>query len=63
MSKKKSELKIAQEKAEAAINKTNGRIDFLGEKTDDLFKALTEIQTAFDKIRNVKIFVQLMQLQ
>lgn len=53
MVKKKSELKIAQEKAEAAINKTNGRIDFLGEKTDDLFKALTEIQIAFDKIRNV----------
>lgn len=53
MAKKKSELKIAQEKAEAAINKTNGRIDFLGEKTEDLFKALTEIQTAFDKIRNV----------
>lgn len=53
MAKKKSELKIAQEKAEASINKTNGRIDFLGEKTDDLFKALTEIQASFDKIRNV----------
>ena len=33
MAKKKSPLKIAQEKAETAIKKTNDRIDFLGEKT------------------------------
>lgn len=53
MAKKKSPLKIAQEKAETAIKKTNDRIDFLGEKTDDLYKALTKIQDAFDNIRNV----------
>lgn len=53
MAKKKSKLKLAQEKAELAIQKTNNRIDFLGEKTNDLYIALTSIQEAFDKIRNI----------
>ena len=53
MAKKKTALKIAQEKAEVAIKKTNDRIDFLGEKTDVLYKALEEMQDAFDNIRNV----------
>lgn len=53
MAKKKSPLKIAQEKAETALNKTNDRIEFLGEKTDTLYKALTDLQSSFDKIRNV----------
>lgn len=51
--KTKSKLKIAQEKAEETIAKTNNRIDFLGEKTSSLYDTLTEIQEAFDKIRNV----------
>ena len=53
MAKKKSPLKIAQEKAETAIKKTNDRIDFLGEKTDALYQTLTDLQTSFDLIRNV----------
>lgn len=53
MAKKKSKLKLAQEKAELAIQKTNDRIDFLGEKTSNLYQALTDIQEAFDNIRNI----------
>ena len=53
MAKKKSALKIAQEKAETAIKKANERIDSLGEKTDALYKSLTEIQESFDNIRNI----------
>lgn len=53
MAKKKSKLKLAQEEAELAIQKTNDRIDFLGEKTNDLYIALTSIQESFDKIRNI----------
>lgn len=53
MSKKKTKLQIAQEKAEAAIRKTNKKITILGENTNDLHNALQEIQESFDKIRNV----------
>lgn len=53
MSKKKSKLKIAQEEAQSAINKTNKKIAALGRKTSALHNALQEIQEAFDKIQNV----------
>lgn len=53
MAKKKSVLKVAQEKAESAITETNNKISELGEKTSGLYEALTGIQDAFDKIRNV----------
>ena len=51
--KKKSKLQIAQDKAQAAINKTNNAIGELGEHTGSLYKSLTSIQEQFDKIRNV----------
>ena len=53
MFKKKSELKIAKEKAEEAIKKTNDRIDALGKETQKIYNELTNIQELFDKIRNV----------
>lgn len=53
MAKKKSRLKLAQEEAQAAINKTNERIEELGKNTSLLYDQLTEIQTVFDSIRNV----------
>lgn len=51
--KKKSELQLAQEKAQKAINKTNEKIEELGTNTSNLYGALTIIQELFDKIRNV----------
>lgn len=51
--KKKSRLQIAQEKTQAAINKTNDTIAELGVHTNDLFIALNDIQESFDLIRNV----------
>ena len=51
--KKKSKLQLAQDKAQAAINETNKRIEDLGVYTNDLYTALTDIQELFDKIRNV----------
>ena len=51
--KPKSKLKLAQEEAEKAINKTNKKIEELGEKTGILYDELTEIQTTFDMIRNI----------
>ena len=51
--KKKSKLQLAQDEAQAAINKTNERIEVLGTNTSSLYAALTDIQGIFDKIRNV----------
>ena len=51
MSKKKSNLKIAQEQAEATIKKTNDKIEELGKYTSNLYTALNDIQDLFDKIR------------
>lgn len=51
--KKKSKLQQAQDKAQAAINKTNKTIEELGEQTSGLYESLTSIQELFDKIRNV----------
>lgn len=51
--KKKSKLQLAQDEAQAAINKTNERIEVLGTHTSSLYTALTDLQELFDKIRNV----------
>ena len=51
--KKKTKLQLAQDKAQAAINKTNKTIEELGENTSSLYETLTAIQELFDKIRNV----------
>ena len=53
MSKKKTKLQLAQLEAQAAIDKTNEKIDELGKNTSKLYNQLTEIQTSFDNIRNV----------
>ena len=53
MSKKKSNLQIAQEQAESTIEKTNDKIEELGKNTYNLYTALNDIQELFDKIRNV----------
>ena len=53
MCKKKSKLQLAQEETQAAIDKVNKRIERLGENTSDLYQSLTEIQSIFDRIRNV----------
>lgn len=53
MSKKKSKLKLAQEKAEATIKKTNIKINELGKQTADLYNTLNATQDLFDQISNV----------
>ena len=53
MSKKKSKLKLAQEQAEAAVNKTNEKIGELGESTSQIYDELNTLQLLFDTIRNV----------
>ena len=53
MAKQLSKLQLAQQKAEEAAEKTNQKINELGEHTNDLYAALTEIQALFDHIRNV----------
>ena len=50
---KKSKLKLAQEEAEASINKTNEKITDLGEHTKKLYENLTTIQKNFNDIRNI----------
>lgn len=51
--KKKNKLQIAQDDTQNAINEVNHQINTLGDNTKGLCEALTEIQDAFDKIRNV----------
>lgn len=53
MSKKKSKLKLAQERAEKSINETNRKIGELGENTGRIYEELNTIQQLFDAIRNV----------
>ncbi len=53
MAKKKSKLKLAQEKAESAIAETNKKIEELGFHTASLYDKLTTIQELFDAIRNI----------
>lgn len=49
----KEKLKKAQERAEKAKDKTNKKIEVLGEYTKNLYDKLVEIQDLFDKIRNI----------
>ena len=53
MAKKKSKLKVAQEEAQAAVNKTHEKIEELGGITATLYSELSNIQEAIDAIRNV----------
>lgn len=53
MKGKKSNLQQAQDEAQVAINLTNKLIEELGGYTSGLYRALTDIQELFDKIRNV----------
>ena len=53
MPKKLTKLQLAQQKAEAAVKKTNQKINELGGYTYKLYISLTTIQTLFDRIRNV----------
>lgn len=50
---KETQLHAAQKKAQAAIDETNRKIEELGQHSSVLNDALTNIQIAFDKIRNV----------
>lgn len=49
----KEKLKYAQKRAEKAKDKTNKKIEVLGEYTKNLYDKLVEIQDLFDKIRNI----------
>lgn len=51
--KTKSQLQIAREKAQDAVNVTNQGIEKLGQYTKDLYQALSALQDHFDLIRNV----------
>lgn len=51
--KKKSKLKLAQDMAQQALNKTNEKIDELGMVTSRLYSELNRTQELFDAIRNV----------
>lgn len=53
MAKKLTKLQIAQQKAEAAVQKTNKKIEELGRHTSNLYTSLNHIQALFDRIRNV----------
>lgn len=53
MGKKKTKLQLAQDEAQAAINKTNEKIDDLGRATSVLYAELINTQGIFDAIRNV----------
>lgn len=53
MAEKLSKLQMAQQKAEAAVKKTNQKINELGDHTSALYTSLTTIQSLFDRIRNV----------
>lgn len=55
MSKKKSDLDLAQDEALAAIQLVNQRIQVLGEHSDMLDRALVKIQGLFGKIRGVPL--------
>lgn len=48
-----TKLKEAQQKVETALAKTNESIEKLGAHTSNLYDILTEIQSKFDKIRNI----------
>lgn len=53
MKKQKTKLQLEQEKAEAALKKTNMKIDELGLYSEHLYMVLDALQKLFDIIRNV----------
>lgn len=53
MKKKKSKLQLVQDEAQAAINKTNKKIEELGVYSGELCAVLNSIQELFDDIRNI----------
>lgn len=53
MKKKKTELELAQKKAEKIAKQTNIKIEELGEKTGLLSDNLNELQSVFDDIRGI----------
>lgn len=53
LKKKKSELKIAQDKAQVSLQKTNLLIENLGEIGNELHNEIMNIQECFDIIRNI----------
>lgn len=53
MAKKKTELQLAQEQAEAAVKRVNGKLEDLGHVDSRLYMKLSDIQAKFDIIRNV----------
>ena len=53
MREKKSTLELAQENAQAAIDRTNKMIEELGNYANTLCSTLNDIQECFDRIRNV----------
>ena len=50
---KKSEMELAKERTQEAINKTNSKIEELGNRSGSLYDNLNSIQGLFDNIRNV----------
>ena len=53
MASKKSKFEEAKEKAQETLNRTNEKIEELGKLDKALYYELSNIQEAFDKIRNV----------
>ena len=53
MRRKKTRLEIIQDKSNLAIKETNDAISILGKHAEMLFYELNELQSTFDKIRNV----------
>ena len=53
MKKKKSKLQLAQDEAQASINETNKKIEELGTYSSNLCIELNNMQSLFDKIRNM----------
>lgn len=48
-----NKLKLIQEQAKKTINKTNNKIEILGEHTKKIYNSLNKIQLKFDAIRNM----------
>ena len=53
MSKKKSSLAESRKKAEAALDRTNAKIEELGSRSAKLHDKLETLQDQFDRIRNI----------
>lgn len=53
MAKKESKLQKAQKNADAAVKKTNRKIEELGQETSKMHYELNNIQELFDLIRNI----------